>query len=414
MDPGTSLQNNQPPLVLVCPLDWGLGHASRSVPLIRAFLGAGARVIVAADGDALDFLRQCFPDGVGFRVLPGKPVVYPRNTKRLSLVVKLIRQLPGLLGSVKREHTHLQKLIRETGARFVVSDNRYGLYSDLATCVFLGHQVHLRAPGGLRWAEWLVNELNYWLISRFRYCWVPDFAGPDNLSGELSHRSTGRKPRILKNLRYIGPLSRFAGLPANETSPLPDGFPPSFYLVMLSGPEPQRSLLEGELNRQFATLDQAVVVLRGVVGEGGASQRKNEVLSDVRRLSDMRRLSDVRRLHASPPIIRFDHLGDGPMDWLIRHARLVICRPGYSTLMDLAVFGKKALVIPTPGQTEQEYLGQRMKEMGWVCCVSQSGLSLAAQVEKAERLSGIPRHAGSEKMLQELVRALLWGSEPVQ
>ena len=399
------LQNDQSPLVLVCPLDWGLGHASRSVPLIRAFLSAGARVIVAADGDVLDFLRQSFRDGVGFRVLPGKAVVYPRNTKRLSLVVKLTRQLPGLLGSVKREHSHLQKLIRETGARFVVSDNRYGLYSDLASCVFVGHQVHLRAPGGLRWAEFLANGLNHWLISRFRHCWVPDFAGPDNLSGELSHRSGGRRPGTLKNLRYIGPLSRFARLSASQTSPLPDGFPPSFYLVMLSGPEPLRSLLEEELNRQFATLGQAVVVLRGVVGEGGAPQRKSEVLKHN---------ADVRQLQGPPPIIRFDHLADEPMAWLIRHARLVICRPGYSTLMDLAVFGKKAVVIPTPGQTEQEYLGARMKKKGWVCCVSQSELSLAAQVEKAESLSGIPRHAGSEKMLEELVRELLRGSAPAQ
>lgn len=399
MDSGISLQNNQSPLVLVCPLDWGLGHATRSVPLIRTFLSAGARVIVAADGDAMAFLRQCFRDEVGFRVLPGKAVVYPRNAKRLSLVVRLIRQLPGLLVSVKREHDHLRKLIRETGARFVVSDNRYGLYSDLATCVFVGHQVHLRASGALRLAGFMANGLNHWLISRFRHCWVPDFSGPDNLSGELSHRATGRKPQTLKNLRYIGPLSRFAGLAANEAAcPLPEGFPPSFYLVMLSGPEPLRSLLEEELNRQFATLDYAVVVLRGVVGE----QCKNEAL---------RHNADVRQSQEPPAVVRFDHLGDEPMAWLIRHARLVICRPGYSTLMDLAVFGKKALVIPTPGQTEQEYLGVRMEKKGWVCCVPQSGFSLHAQVKKAESLSGIPRHAGSVKMLQELVQDLLWGTD---
>lgn len=403
MDPGISLQNNQPPLVLVCPLDWGLGHATRSVPLIRAFLSAGARVIVAADGDALAFLKQSFPHGVGFRILPGKAVVYPRSSKRLSLVVRLIRQLPGLLVSVKREHAHLRKLIRETGARFVVSDNRYGLYSDLATCVFVGHQVHLRAPGALRWAGFMANGLNHWLISRFRHCWVPDFAGPDNLSGELAHRARGRKPQTLKNLRYIGPLSRFAGLAANETvCPLPEGFPPSFYLVMLSGPEPLRSLLEEELNRQFARLNHAVVVLRGVVGQGGAPRSKNVAL---------RHNADVRQSQDPQAVIRFDHLGDEPMAWLIRHARLVICRSGYSTLMDLAVFGKKALVIPTPGQTEQEYLGLRMEKKGWVCCVPQSGFSLHVQVKKAESLPGIPRQAGSEKMLEELVQDLLWGTD---
>jgi UDP-N-acetylglucosamine transferase subunit ALG13 len=412
MDANRSVQDEQSPVVLVCPLDWGLGHATRCVPLIRAFLEEGARVIVAADGDALAFLRQSFPGRVEFRVLPGRSVVYPRNTKRLSLVLGLLRQLPGLLLSVKREHARLRMLIRETGARFVISDNRYGLFSDLATCVFIGHQLYLRVPGPLSWAGVLANRLNHWLINRFDHCWIPDLPGSDNLSGALSHPAGYRKPLKIKKIRYIGPLSRFTGPGADEmVCPLPEGFPSSFYLAMLSGPEPQRSLLEDELNAQFATLDHAVVVLRGVVHDREVrSPRDPAPPGDQASRKDSPTPGEAPSTNGKAPptngkalpILRFDHLGDGPMAWLIRHARLVICRPGYSTLMDLAVFGKKAVVVPTPGQTEQEYLGERMGEKGWVCCVPQTGFSLAVQVQQAEGLAGIPRHSGSEASLPRL------------
>lgn len=417
MDPGRSNGSGRPakgtqpavdgpsPVVLVCPLDWGLGHAARSVSLIRAFREEGARVIVAADGDALAFLRQCFRDGMEFRVLAGKPVVYPRSAQGYAFAAGLIRQLPGLIRSVRSEHVSLRRLIRETGAGIVVSDNRYGLYASQATCIFVGHQIHLRAPRMLRLGQTLVNRLNHWLISRFDHCWVPDHAGPDNLSGELSHPCGERRSPKSGNMRFIGPLSRFAALAGDPAdNPLPARFPDSFYLVMLSGPEPQRSLLEEELNRQLPKLAHAVVVMRGLVGEDGTPQKKKSQPVDPQPGDPS--LPDPL-LPDLPPVVRFEHLEDAPLAWLIRHARLVICRPGYSTLMDLAVFGKKAVVIPTPGQTEQEYLGERMEKMGWVCCIPQTGLNLSVHVEMAEDRPGIPRLAGGENLLREAVRGVL-------
>ncbi|MFO7997892.1 MAG: glycosyltransferase [Bacteroidales bacterium] len=395
----------QLPFVLVCPLNWGLGHATRCVPVIRAFSRAGAQVGVAGDGPALAFLKASFPKGVSFYRLPGKTITYSRNRGGCSMVLKLLWQFPGLLYSVFAEHRRLRALIRETGAGIVVSDNRYGLYSTMAIAIFMGHQLFLRAPKGLGWMEGLINEVNHRYINRFHYCWVPDFPGPENLSGELSH-SSGEKPegaaadapsapaRFLavkkgppEYTRFVGTLSRFSGMnPERLENPLPAGFPVSFYLVLLSGPEPQRGLLERELDSQFSKAGHAVVFVRGVVMGGS---------------------SDSARESTKPKAIWFDHLPDPPLAWLIRNSRLVVCRSGYSTIMDLSVFGKRALLVPTPGQTEQEYLGRLMEERGWVACTPQDTLCLEWQLDAAGAMKGIPRLEDKGSLLAEAVEEIL-------
>ena len=335
--------------------------------------------------------------------MPGKAVSYPRKSGRFSMALALLRQFPGLLGSVYREHRDVRRLVRKTGARILVSDNRYGCFSGKAVSVFVGHQVFLRAPGGLAWAEPMINAVNHWFIRRFRYCLVPDNTGPENLSGALSMGGEGKPAyRVLPGLRFVGPLSRFTetesgpyalqeenlpqDLPADKDtgvhSPLPEGMPEDFVLVMLSGPEPQRTLLEAELVREVAGLECGVVFVRGLINGSGAADLPEAIAG-------------------------FSHLPDGPLAWLIRHARLVICRPGYSTLMDLAVFGKKVLVVPTPGQTEQEYLGRRIGDLGWGRCVRQGELNLADQMPEALAGKGIPRSADGGKTWMKLVRALL-------
>jgi UDP:flavonoid glycosyltransferase YjiC (YdhE family) len=401
MNPLAEVPGTRAPHVLVCPLDWGLGHATRCVPLIRAFLDQGARVGVAADGAAMAFLKQAFPAGVAFYLLPGKHIRYPAQSGRFSMAWSLFRQFPGLLASVIREHRDIGRLVMRTGTGIVVSDNRYGCFSKKAVSVFVGHQIYMKGPCGLAWAEPLINAINHWVIRRYRHCWVPDSPGPSNLSGELSAQAGGRA--IHPRLRFAGPFSRFQdfvpgaadtplpdGFSADSPlpdgfsadSPLPDGFSADFYLVMLSGPEPQRTLLEEELIRESAGAGEAVVFVRGLVEAGKPG-----------------------RLPAG--IIAFDHLPDRQLAWLIKHARLVICRSGYSTLMDLSVFGKKVLAVPTPGQTEQEYLGRRIEALRWGKCVKQGRISLARQLPEAESSNGIPRPSDSGKALQELVRVLL-------
>jgi len=382
------------PPVLVCPLDWGLGHATRCVPLIRIFLDRGMKVVVAAGGDALEFLRKAFPSGgppsspaVRFLSLPGKAVRYPGGGGSLSMTWSLMRQLPGLLYSVRSEHRRLQDLVRETGAGWVVSDNRYGLFTKRVPCVFMGHQLNLRPPRGMAWAGGLMNRVNHWLIGRFSACWVPDFPGTCNLSGTLSHGG-----RLAGRVRYLGPLSRFRDLAVQPTdNPLPEDFPPDFLLLLLSGPEPQRSLFEQLLVEQLAGLSFSAVMVRGLVGSGAGQDRS--YMPD--------------HLPGNCRLAVFDHLPDRPLAWLLKESGVVVCRPGYSSLMDLSVFGKKALLVPTPGQTEQEYLGQRLQAAGLAACLSQEGLPLESGVDKARSGSGIPRMEVSDDLLHAAVDELL-------
>lgn len=361
-------------IVLVCPLDWGLGHATRCIPVVRAFQSAGYHVIVAAGGGAMDFLKSFFGASTGFRQLPGKPITYPAGS---GFFMKMLWQLPGLMLSVWKEHRIMQDLIHETGASIVVSDNRYGLFSKKATTVFITHQLFVKAPVWMQWLEPLMFAISQSFIRRFDACWVPDHAGRDNLSGALSHK------RPLPGIRFVGPLSRFAELKQEEErSPLPEDFPADFVLILLSGPEPQRSIFEKLLADQVQHCKKAVVFVRGVAG---------------------------REVVMRPGEVWFNQLPVQQLAFVIRKSALVVSRPGYSTVMDLSVFGKKALMVPTPGQTEQEYLGVMMKERGWVHMARQQDVRLDCDLARASDCKGIPKIIDQESpapdiLLEEVVR----------
>lgn len=359
--------------VLVCPLDWGLGHATRCVPVINALLRRGLEVVVAADGPPLEFLRQEFGDRVDYRQFPGKNIRYPA---RGPMALKIFSQLPSLFLSVVKEHFQLKKLIRDTGAGMVISDNRYGLWNKKIFSVFITHQVFIRAPHPLKWTEPILWRLVHFFIRRYDQCWVPDYATEPNLSGALSHA----KP--FEDLVFTGPLSRFSELlPAAYEDPLPDDFPPDFFLVVLSGPEPQRTFLEEDLISQFKKTGKAVVLVQGKPGKFQQERLGN--------------------------LLTINHLPTPQLAWLIQRSRLVICRPGYSGLMDLAVFGKKALLIPTPGQTEQEYLGNLLQRLGQAHCASQGQVDLQGDLAAAESHTGILKTVASERIIQGLAEALL-------
>jgi hypothetical protein len=364
------------PLVLVCPLNWGLGHATRCVPVIRELLKRSCRVMVLADGAPMVFLQEYFGDKLEYRVLPGKRVSYPSGR---GMVCAMLRQLPGFIWSVWNEHRRVKGIIRETGAAFLVSDNRYGLFHNKLKCVFITHQLFISVPRSLAWAGRVLHGINHWFIRKYDVCWVPDFSGEDNLSGRLSHKNP------VPGVRFVGPLSRFAEAGRHEgENPLPAGFPSAFCLVILSGPEPQRSILEEKLLAGFKRTGGAVVFVRGLPGE------KEKTVKSI-----------------SDQMVCMNHAADKHLIWLIRHSRLVICRPGYSGIMDLAVFGKKALVIPTPGQTEQEYLADRMVRLGWVACSSQHELAPESDMLLAEAAGGIPRQGNAGNLLGRAIDELL-------
>lgn len=323
--------------VLICPLDWGLGHASRCIPLINKILLEGNQVIIGTSGAPFYLLQQEFPQ-LEFIPLAGYNVKYPANG---SMVVQMIRQLPSLLRSIYREHQWLKDLVKKRKIDQVISDNRYGLWHKSVHSVFITHQLFIRVPFGSVW----INAINHLFIRRYDECWVPDLPGEGNLSGALSHSD---RPLPHKRISYIGWLSRFS---AGELQKATEFDPPEV-LVLLSGPEPQRSLLEERILAVLETYSHSVLVVCGKPGGNIAS-------------------------YGNKHIRLVPHLPTEALRNMITQTPVILCRSGYSTLMDLAVLGRKAIVIPTPGQTEQEYLADFGVAQNRHVCIKQDELSEA-------------------------------------
>lgn len=322
--------------ILICPLDWGLGHATRLVPVIDLLVEKGATVFIGADKRPLSFLKQRFPN-LRFIQFPGYSPKYPENG---SMALTMIKSFPEMLSESKKAHALLQELIKENEIDIVISDNRYELSSKLAYCVFLTHQLNIQTPGISRIGKPFIHKKINSYIRRFDELWIPDFEGEPNLSGRLSHSSK------IPNSKYhfVGPLSRFSLVKPETSSEKPE------ILVLLSGPEPQRTLLENLLVDQALQLGMETLILQG----------KPE-------LSETNEIENVKFI---------PHLQDKQLAGLIKNAGAIICRPGYSTIMDLAVLGKKAILIPTPGQTEQEYLAMVYKKSGLFYSEKQNDFNL--------------------------------------
>ncbi|HTB08145.1 MAG TPA: glycosyltransferase [Bacteroidia bacterium] len=325
--------------ILVSPLDWGLGHATRCVPIIRHLQSKGADVVLAADGAPLTLLQEHFP-GIESVPLKGYRVKYSHF---LPVSAKIFLQIPKIMSAIKREHKELQKIIKEKNIDAVISDNRYGLYSDLVPTVFITHQANIQAAIGSKYFSDKVAGF----VKKFTECWIPDNEGEDNLSGNLSHPL----PEGMQ-AKYIGPLSRF-GIATGAKDMKYD------LLVLLSGPEPQRTVLEKKIINELATLPYVkALIVQGLPGN-----------KDV--------VSPMENVDMVP------HLNDASLFEKIMTSKTILSRPGYSTLMDLAVIGgKRALFIPTPGQTEQEYLAMRLEAYNIAIWFKQSNFSLKDALSK--------------------------------
>lgn len=327
--------------ILVAPLDWGLGHATRCIPIIRELLLQNYDVYIAGDSNIKSLLKKEFPH-LPFLNLPGYKVQYSK--KKWLLPFTIFFQMPKIIKAIHYENAWLNQMVLQYQIDAVISDNRFGLHHKYIKTVFITHQLYIVTP--MHWSDKLLQQINYRFINKFSECWIPDCKAQPNLAGALSHPAI--KPQI--PLQYIGPLSRFAPLD-NETE--------NYYLILLSGPEPQRSILEKKLLLQLNDLDQPVIFVRGLPGEDN--------------------LPKVR-----PHITLYNHLPASELQHVVSKALLVISRCGYSTVMDLMALGKKSILIPTPGQTEQEYLGTYLMKQGLALSFSQNTFQLKAALSLME------------------------------
>ncbi len=332
--------------VLVAPLDWGLGHASRLIPIIRSLNELGCRVLIAADGAPARLLQQEFPQ---ITVLPLKGYGIGYSSKKDYFRWKIAAQVPKILQAIKQEHLWLKKVVAEHGIDAVISDNRYGLYHAAIPSVFITHQLSIRS-GISKSIDRLLQKRNYNYIHRFTECWIPDTKEALDLAGELSH-----PVQLPANAKYIGWLS------AKKTgTDIVKDIDISF---VLSGPEPQRTLLEKQLSNQLENFHKKVVLVRGLPTE---------------------KQSAALQIRTSADITVFNHLPSDELSTLIQRSKLVICRSGYSSLMDLVKLHQKAILIPTPGQTEQEYLGKYLSSKNMFLSCSQESFELSKAIKAAE------------------------------
>ncbi len=352
----------EPKNVLICPLDWGLGHACRCVPVIRAFIAAGANVIIAADHRPLAFLQKEFP-ALQFVKFPAYQISYQRKG---SLMLKFLGIMPQLLKSIFNEHKLIDKLIDEYKIDLVFSDNRFGLWNKKVKCIFMTHQVMIKSPVIFKLFDHFLYLINRAFIKNYDECWIPDFDGEINLSGDLSH-----KYKLPIATYFIGPLSRFENTNSIAENKKID------LLVLLSGPEPQRTIFEEIILQQLAK-----TTIKTVIVEGIPEKEEVNIINDQLSI--------------------YSHLETHQLQSLIQQAEIVLCRSGYSTIMDLVVFGKRAILVPTPGQTEQEYLADYYQKKKYFYSVSQKQFKLEDALIQSKSYTGIQMKLDGE-MLKERV-----------
>ena len=304
--------------ILIAPLNWGLGHATRCVPIIRKLIIEGHEPVVVADGFPLAFLQQEFPT-LRFIEFPSYSVYYAAGK---SQVGAMLFNLPNIITGIIREHFWLRDLLRNENFNQVISDNRFGMWNRRVHSVYITHQLMVKMPATLIFLEPLVHRIHKVFIRRYDECWIPDRAENGSLSGNLAH-----KYPLPHNAKFIGTLSRFQGM--EKTVPNAN-----FEVVaVVSGVEPQRTIFEDSLILRYKNRPEKVLIVRGLP----QVQQIEKQLANIKLVS---------------------HLPDAELVSVLLGAKKIICRSGYSSIMDFDALNcmNKAELVPTPGQTEQEYL----------------------------------------------------------
>lgn len=330
--------------ILIAPLNWGLGHATRCIPIIKALQENNYIPIIASDGIALDLLKKEFPY-LKFLELPSYEIEYSKNGKNFKW--KLLKNCPKMIEAIWYEKKKVKKWIKKYSIDGVISDNRLGVFSKKVPSIFITHQLNVMTGN----TTWITSKLHQHIIKKYKECWIPDLEDTPNLTGKLGHI----KKADFKT-KYIGPLSR---LQKRETPKKYD------LMVILSGPEPQRSLLEDKLKTEVLKYNGKVVFIKGIIEKEQIKEQINDVTY-------------------------YNFMNTRQLEQTFNESEKVLCRSGYTTIMDLAKLDKKAFFIPTPGQYEQEYLAKKLKKEGLVPFAEQNDFRIE-NLEEIELYKGLPQ-----------------------
>jgi uncharacterized protein (TIGR00661 family) len=306
--------------ILIAPLNWGLGHATRCIPIIKALQENDYIPIIASDGIALELLQKEFPY-IKTLKLPSYQIEYAKNGKNFKW--KLLQNFPKMMKAVLNERKMIKKWVKKYDIDGIISDNRLGVFSKKVPSVFVTHQLNVMTGN----TTWITSKLHQHIIKKYAECWIPDVEGTPNLTGKLGHME---HPDF--ELKYMGPLSRFQKKEASKQYDL---------MIILSGLEPQRGLLEEKLKKEVLDFGGKIIFIKGIVEK---AQKKEQVDN----------------------VTYYNFMNTRQLEQTFNESGIVLCRSGYTSIMDLAKLEKKAFFIPTPGQFEQEYLAEKFKKEGLV------------------------------------------------
>ncbi len=353
--------------ILISPLNWGLGHAGRMIPLALELRKRGNEIIFGVDRSIIPVIEKDLPE-IKIIELPGVKIRY---SGFLPQYISIFLQVPHIVAAAFREHTALNIMARELKPDIIISDNRFGFFHKDIFSVFVTHQLRIPFPEWMKFLEPAAAWFNRKIISNFDLCLVPDYPGNENLSGRLSHQL-----RLPDNVFYMGPLSRFSGATTGESK---INLPHPYYCLILSGPEPQRSLL-------FKKTIGALSGIHLVVLSGSPAPCDPENRDDITVITNP---------------------DTATMMQVISGSSLVISRAGYSSVMELVSLGKGGVIIPTPGQTEQEYLGQYHNGHHGFITVRQKDLEHLREISPEAKGAQCPCFPDSTPLFEEAVRLLL-------
>ena len=341
--------------ILVAPLDWGLGHATRCIPIIHHLIKNDFEVVISTNGRSYELLKSEFPK-LEFCHIKGYNISYSNSN---NMAIKILVQIPKIILGIIKEHYSLRKIIHSKKIDGVISDNRFGMWNKSTPCVFMTHQINIKVTVFFK----LIKKINHFFISKYNECWIPDFTN-NLLSGELSKINNKKK-----KFKFIGPLSRL------EKRDLHVKYK---YCFLISGPEPQRTILENIAKRELEKIKEKSIIILGKTEE-------NKI--------------EKYGIHTI-----YSHLKSEELNIALLESEIIICRSGYSSIMDLYKLKKKAILIPTPGQTEQEYLAKNLEEKSVFLSQIQDNFCVQSAYFQSENLTGFNNNIESEIKWRELFR----------
>lgn len=334
--------------ILFGVLNWGLGHATRSIPVIESLQKRGHQISVASDGSALQLLKKSLQE-VNFIELNNFEIKYA--AKRRNFRSKIVSQLKHLKDKATKDLELIEALVNKNKFDVLISDNAFGVWSKEVKSIYITHQLNVLSG----WTSFFTRFLHQQSMKNFDEIWVPDFQGQPNLSGKIGHYKKKRKLPI----RYIGPLSRFSSKRQAQQYQ---------FAFILSGPEPQRSLLEKKILQLAPSLQEDSILVRGSFTKFDDAKNKSESKLTIQ-----------------------NYCTSATLQKIINSSKTIICRSGYTSLMDLVKLKKQAIYIPTPGQFEQEYLGKHISKMGWGKVIKQEEFNLDALTTNFSTASNFPK-----------------------